>query len=62
MANGEPGPLGALAVLLVVEEVKLGAELAVAQHQTLEEQLVLDQHQRNKTVPPKTAPLVNQIA
>ena len=60
MANGEHGPLGQLAVQLAEEEAKQGAELAVTQHLTSEEQLVLGWHLRNKTVPPKTAQLVSQ--
>ena len=58
MANGGHGPIGAPAVPLAVEEVKPGAEIAIIQHPTLEEQLVWGQHQRNKTVPPKIAQLV----
>ena len=59
MGNGVLGPLGEPVVLLVEAEIKLGVDFAITQHLTLVEQLVLGQHQKNKTVPPKTAQLVS---
>ena len=55
MENGEPGPLGGPAALLVEEEIKQGAELAITQHLTLEELRVWGHHLRTKYVPPKIA-------